>query len=516
MRGILKVGLAVILLAACAEPEKPKAEHPASQGDPERARALISQADDATKSGDFDKARQLLKTAETYADVPARAEIDAQAEETDNAEAESMAEEIAALTKKRECKAAVTQAAEIVGKGGGAGKFLPAHVSKPIDKCIKKLAADEESLVEARKLVDDEETQKALTPKVFKALQKEVLEAATQAIDGRIQPLVEKGDFAAASAAVEEMVKSGLAHDEDRDRVLEKLREDISSAVDELVEKASEPPKRGDKVDPAKAALAKIEVLIQAGWPDAKARPKSLAKKLGAVSFAIACRELRCNIGAVKKRWTLGTTGVHPVGDPNSAANKSAASAGATIKTGVAVWELATGGGMSLVAVQEPAKDEEGGLDNAARAAAALGWVASKDLRDVDTSEMLPPGDQLVGSRVWGPLREGDKNWELGRVVSVKGATAKVRRLADRVEVDVARLRLRFGVAKQGTKVLGFCSKPGTLEPALIDSVKDVQSELMDPQVTLSCLDADGKALGVLKEGQLGSVRMPPDWAPAH
>ncbi len=509
MRGILKVGLAVVALAACAEPQKPKPEHAGAQGDPARAHELVGQADDATKNGDFEKARQLLKKAEAYADVQVRAEIDAQSEETDNAEAESLAEEIAALSKKHDCKGAVEQAAELVAKGGGAAKFLPSHATKPIAHCIKKLASGDETLVEARKLVDDENTAKALTPKAFKTLHQEVVEAAGQAIEARLQPLLEKHDFAGVSAALNEMLGSGLAHDEDRDKALEKMRQEITGAVDELIASASEPPKRGDKGDAAKAALKQVDVLVAVGWPDAKSRPEALAKKRGGLAFALACRELHCNAGAAKKRWTLGSTSMYPVSDPNNKASSAAA-----IKTGVAVWELATGSGMSLVTTDDPAS--VGDLDNATRAAIASAWVASKDLRDVDTSEMLPPGDQLVGTRVWGPLREGDKNWELGRVVSIKGATAKVRRLSDRVEVDVARLRLRFGVTKKGTKVMGFCTKPGTLEPALIDSVKDVQSELMDPQVTLSCLDADGKPIEGLKEGQLGSVRMPPDWAPGR
>src|SRR5437868_6842807 len=109
MRGIVLVGLCALAVAACAEPEKPKAEHPASQGDPAQAHTLVGQADDATKTGDFDKARQLLKRAEEYADVPGRAEIDAQSEATDDAEAESLSEDIKAVAKKGDCKAAVAQ-----------------------------------------------------------------------------------------------------------------------------------------------------------------------------------------------------------------------------------------------------------------------------------------------------------------------------------------------------------------------------------------------------------------------
>ncbi len=502
MRHFLTLGLVGIALGAavagCEEAEKPKAHHPVSHGDPSMARTLIGQADDATKAGDFDKARKLLKQAEGYADVPTRAEIDAQQDATNEAEADALSEDVKAQAKEGRCKKALTSAHELLGKSEGVAKFVPIKVSKAIAKCLKELTAEEETLTKARTLLDAENTAKVLTPKALKALRDEVVAAVEQYLDKELGPLLAKRDFVAAAAKLAELTKSGLIHDDEREARMDKVREEIAKAVGEIVEKAASAKKGGEE------ELARIDALLTAGWPDAKSRPENLDKKRVELAFALACRTLRCKTDAIKKRWTYGHTPARPVGDPKATAG------GVELKSGTAVWELATGGGYALVATSDP-----GTVDGTARAVPAVGWVAGKDLRDGDTSEMLPPGESLVGTRVWGPLREGEKQLELGTVVSAKGPTVKVRRLADRVEIEIVRARLHFAVTKQGTKVMGFCNKPDALEPALIDSLKDVHSELMDPTVTLSCLDQDGKVLGVLKEGQLGSLRMPPAWIPA-
>jgi hypothetical protein len=497
MRKSIATVLAVVALAACTEPTKPKAKEPTSHGDPRLARTLIGQADDATKAGDFEKARKLLKRAEGYADVPARAEIDAQQDATDDAEAESLSEDVKATAKKGECKAAVDAAMEIVGRSAGVAKFLPIHVGKSISKCIKRLL-EAEDVAQARNLVDSDAAAKVMQPKVLKPLRKEVLEQVEQAIDKQMAPLLEKRDFKAAASTLDELTKTGLVTEAERGKVLDKIREAISAEVGATVERASSAKKGGDE------ELKHIDVLLAAGWPEEKERPAELKKKRVQLALVLACRAVKCKTDAVRQRWAFGAPGVFPIADPKAAKSES------NLKSGVAVWELATGGGLSLFAATDPGQLE--GL--ATRADVAVGWIPSKDLRDVDTSEMLPPGDALVGTRVWGPLRDAEKNYELGTVVSVKGGNCSVRRMADRTELEIARAKLRFGLTKQGTKVMGFCTKTDALEPSLIDSIKDVQSELHDPQVTLSCLDGDGKVLGVLKEGQLGSLRIPPDWLP--
>jgi hypothetical protein len=490
------VAMAVWLaLGGCADPDKPKAKAPTLEGDPRMARSLIGQADDATQAGDFAAARKLLAQAERYADVPTRAEIDSQHDATDNAEAEWLSEEVKATAKQGKCKAAIEATHEVVAQGQGVAKYLPAHVSNSIGKCLTKLSEEADSLVTARGLIDDAMTKRVLVPKRFKVLRKQIQEQVEQTVDAEVAPALEQRDFAAATNALDEFVKAGLLREDERERALEKVREAITLAIDEVVLGAS---KAGAGAD----ALGRVDALLAAGWPDESKRPEALRPKRLELSLSVACRALKCQFDPVKLRFSYGKLVARPVGDPKASGDAL------VIPSGTAVWEIATGGGMSLVGTQEP-----GDLSTqAARAAAAFGWVGSKDLRDRDTSELLPPGESLVGVRVWGPLRDQEKNFELGTVLSVVGMRCKVRRLADRVEVDIARAKLRFGVTKHGTKVLGLCSKPDALAPSLIESVKDVQSEQLDPQVTLSCLDEQGKPLGVLKDGVLGSLRMPPEW----
>jgi len=214
---------------------------------------------------------------------------------------------------------------------------------------------------------------------------------------------------------------------------------------------------------------------------------------------------VRCQASAPKAVWVYGNAKLRPVNDPRGEPRAEA------LAHGTKAWQIAVATGWALLALKDP-----GQLDGLAeRAAPAAGWVKDNALKGEDTTEWLPPGDAMVGTRVWAPLRKGDKNYELGHVVSVKGGRVTIRRLTDREEVVVSQGQVHFGLVKKGTKVLGFCTKFTKLEPALVESVKLTKYEQQgDPLVTLRCLDADGKPTDKTKEGQLASVRVDPNWLP--
>jgi len=151
----------------------------------------------------------------------------------------------------------------------------------------------------------------------------------------------------------------------------------------------------------------------------------------------------------------------------------------------------------------------------AARTKPAAGWVPAKDLNPEDTTECLPPGDSLVGTRVWAPLREKDPLFEIGTVIAIEHGKVKVRRMSDRTEVAIARGKLYFGTVRPGTKILAMCG--GSLKPkdAVIESVREPKFEAQgDPVVKLTCLDDSGKPTEDKRDDQMGSIRTKSEWLP--
>jgi hypothetical protein len=279
----------------------------------------------------------------------------------------------------------------------------------------------------------------------------------------------------------------------------------------------SEKKDKGDKGASAKAAKDEDDddddEAPKAGTPAGKPAPPekgipaTLVRQRQEVAFAVACGAVRCKLESPTKRWTFGDVALHPVADPKGATS------GSKVRSGTPVWLLASATGLALVTLREPAGLGEGA---GPRAHAAAGWAPAKTLRADDTSETMPPGESLLGTVVWGPLREGQALFELGAVVKLgKGGQVTVRRLADRQEIALPRTKLRFGVTKPGTKVMGACADATKLDPSLIEEVRWPQYEqLGDPVVRLNCLNAEGKPTGAVKEGQLASVRMDPAWLP--
>jgi hypothetical protein len=103
---------------------------------------------------------------------------------------------------------------------------------------------------------------------------------------------------------------------------------------------------------------------------------------------------------------------------------------------------------------------------------------------------------------VWGPLRQGDANWELGVVMDVQGHDITVQRLADGQNVKLPRTKLRSGRLSPGTRVITFCIAKD--QPAVV-----VEVPLAGRSAKLKC---DG---GQEKEEDLASLRSKPEILPA-
>ena len=160
------------------------------------------------------------------------------------------------------------------------------------------------------------------------------------------------------------------------------------------------------------------------------------------------------------------------------------------------------------------AKKDPGKIDGIPpRVRVAQGWVKASALKNGDTGSWLPPGDAIIGTRVWGPLRKGQTTFELGKIIKTKGTDVAVERMADRTIITIARSKIRFGTISKGTKVLAMCDK-SKLTPSEAVIEKVTKPKLGgDPVVTVGCLDAAGNP-AASRDEQLGALRSKPAWLP--
>ena len=491
--------MAVLLLVACGDKggEKPKTPS-SSRVDVRKARELIIEADEARERGEFDGARALLSTAEPLADVTVREEIRVSRELVDEVQGKAFAEDIVNAAEDARCDEAIADTVTVVKISEGLALFVRRFTSESIADCIDD-EIDEGELAKVRKRLEADDTALSLEPKFLKKLKKKLRKRVAKKMKKALDKPYEKGDWSAVLEKTAELVDDGIAGDDEKAKVLDNVREAITEEIGELHEGAI-----GASTG-AESALKTIDELVALAWQD-KA-PKKIAKKRKELAFWIACASVRCKASEPREVWTYGRVGLRNVQNPRGDASEEMA------EHGTQMWEIANAPGWVLVSLKHP-----GDLDGiAARAVPAAGWFKDSEVKREDTSEWLPPGDSLMGARVWGPLRKGDKNFELGTVIKLAGGKVTVRRMADRGEIELSRGKLHFGLVKKGTKVLGYCRSFTKLEPSLVHAAKltNLQHDA-DPLVTLACLDEDGARTGAIKEGQLGSVRIDPAWLPAR
>jgi hypothetical protein len=379
------------------------------------------------------------------------------------------------------------------------------------------------------------DTKKAIDPKRRAALAKQLEAAIMEALDARVAEPTNARDWPKVTAALHAAVKSGEAGTEHREKLLASVRQGISEDIEKIVGESFGQPKG------AKEALARVDTLLAAGFwkprpvaadksvdpetarlmrllePKTETKPaetkagdeptqvlpEKLDKARRELAFWVGCDALKCKGTDPAQQWTYGHAPLHSPLAPKESTNQK-------INTGKPVWRIAEGGGLTLVALKDP-----GALpDLKARAHAGVGWVPSNALKAQDTSEWLPPGDSLVGTRVWAPLRENATDLELGKVIGIDGPNVQVQRLADQNVMLVARNRLHFGLAKKGTKVLALCGTT-SMQPAVIEKVIEPKHEsLGDPRAVLRCLDDKGNPGSKTREDPLGAVRTKREWLP--
>jgi hypothetical protein len=502
MRGLL---LATVLLVACGPPPKPLLSDkppPDPQADEDKgvdvpkARALLERAEEAMKKGDRESMERLCTQAEPYANDAIREEIRQLFQRADQKVAEKFLPPLVKMAKEGQCQKAAEEVVRIGGehKGTAVIRFIKDGTSKAVLECLLKQLEVDVSV--ARDLAEVEAFQKALNPDDFEQWDSKLDEATVGALVAGLGDTVQKRDWKKVVAQLGEMVARKEAGPHEIARVMKVVRTGINEDIEAKIQKGL-----GNKVG-AQQLLKDVDALMAIGGWDAQKEdppPEQLVTRRAQVSFWAQCAALDCTLSAPVVNWAYGMVEVHSPFDVRSEVTTR-------VKHGRQIWRIADAKGFALIADHDPGAIE--GVDS--RVVHAMGWASLANLSGADTNERLPPGEALVGTRVWGGFR--DKNqWELGVVREAKGEQLTVERIADAKMVSARRADIRFGTLKVGTKVNAMCVHPIKMEQAEVLEVVPVMGS--EPHVKLQCVDEKG-AKTVEREVLIGSLRTQPAWLP--
>ncbi len=506
--------LPTLVLVSCGPPPRPSVGHdspPAKTATPEdpnvdvkKARAYILKARAVLEEDKHLAApRQILAQAEPFANDTVREEIRRLRQHIDSLEADREIPAVLSLAKSGQCIDAANKVAAIAKRRRGSvvPRFVRDKTSKQTLDCL--LGALDIDVSIGRELADSLALKKALAPDHFQQLQSKVADATVGTIIKQLDEPLQKRRWAKVVKQLDELVARMVAGKLDVRKVMSLVRAGVSEDIEKKV---------ADKLANSSgvgAALREVDKLIEAArWKTSSVHkgeqlPAAIVTRRRQLAFWALCTSLGCKQVSARQSWAYGHAEVRPLLDTKGKPL-------ATIKHAGVAWRIAESSGWVLVAQKDPGAVE----GPEALLAAAQGWVLSARLRKKDTAEMLPPGDAIVGTRVWGPLRKGQSTWELGRVTAVKKGQLEIERLADRQKVTLARGKVRFGTIRPDTKVLANCSRGLVTSPAMIDKV--VGGGRGDPVAKLSCLDDKGERNAVKRQAQLGSLRTRPSWLPSR
>jgi hypothetical protein len=503
--GHLAAALAIsFLTAACSPPppaKKPEsAEDRAEKTKIDKAKKLMEKANEAYDDKDYDGARKFLQEAEDLGVESLSFQISEQREKVDKKHAKLWANEVDPELKEGDCAGAFKELAEPMRDL--ASEVFTKEVRRLLgDKALACVQAkvDEATtggkFAAARALVGSPDTKTVLGAAAQKKLVVEVETTIAEALRAQLDEPLKAKRWADALAKVDDAQKKGDASEETVASLLAAVRDAMKPEVTGLAVRgvgAADAPKTLEEVDRL-IKLARWEPLT--GEAAAVAKDKAVPEEVGKKRQALAVwvEALRLKFKPDKKptkRWSYGKAAVLP-------AQKSDAPSKRDLAPATEVWVLGLAGKLALVTDADVS-----GQPLAAQLEKTLGWVPLDRLATANTIDWIPPDDQLVGARVWAPLRAPEPNLELGVVSALKGQDVTVKRIADDKEVVVKKATLRTGRLAPGTKVVAFCQAK--------TQVVTIEEVLPDQRtVRLVC---DG---GLRKDEVLPSLRARPEDMPA-
>jgi hypothetical protein len=407
----------------------------------------------------YSEARTLLDEA-TKLNVEALSfDIAALVEKVDKKMAKLWANEVEDSLKAKDCEGAFEELAKQIAELGSEAftRELRAAVSAEGAKCIDAVVSErvgDKKFADARKLVSAPSTEAVMGAAAMKKVRAETDALVIAGIQAIVAPDVKAKRWAEARKKLDEAVTKGDASEAYVSELEKPLREGIATEIGSLADNgvgSTRAPGNLAQIDELmKVARWELMATVEGSELSPKALPAPLAKKRQMLSIWVEAQKLRIKPNKrAEKRWVHGKLAVSP-------ADKSDAPSKRDLTNGTTVWVLGVAKDKALVSDSEPAS---GTL--VAMLEVATGWVPVGLLANADTTDWVLPLDQLVGSRVWGPLRPPEKELELGTVASVTGTEVTVKRAADDEPVKVQRSALRGGRLAPGTKVLTFCTAKG-------------------------------------------------------
>ncbi|MDC3957994.1 hypothetical protein [Polyangium jinanense] len=455
------------------EPAKPpeSAEERAEKSKIENAKKLIEKADEAYNAKDFDEARKLLGQAKDLNVESLSFQITEQLEKVDKRHAKLWANEVEPSLKDGDCKGAF---GEIAGpmrdlESDVFVRELRRLIGAQALACVQSRideATTAGKYAAARTLVASEDTKTVLGGAAQKKLVTEVDTTIFEAKKAELDEPLKAKRWADAIAKIDEAQKNGDIGDEGAKGLLGVVRAAITPEIAGMAARAvgqgREALKALEDVDKL-IKLARWEIVGPDMAPVAKDKtaPEVVAKKRQALAVWVEAQRVKMKPGKkAEKRWAHGKVAVLPAAKSDAPSKRDLAPA-------TEVWILGQTKDLALVTDVDPA-----GASLDVQLERAVGWAPLARLAPKNTTEWIPPDDQLVGTRVWAPLRQGEANLELGIVSAVKGQDVTVKRLADDKEIQVKRGTLRLGRLLPGAKLVAFCQAKTqivTLEEILPD-----------------------------------------------
>ena len=463
----------------------------------EYVQAQLQKAKDSLRAGHPRKARDEAEQARHAADPDELKVVLAFLGDVDRLESKGVAEEANALAAGKKCREAMDTLAEGVKRAGRSTAFLEAArkaTEKSLVGCVRTdldEAIARKDFASARGVIESPSAVVALGEATWKGLDRKLHDAMVGSLLSRTEKDVSAGRYDAAVATIAAALEAGDIGPDERDGTIESLRGIAEPRELDAVRAAI-----GSATHP-EAVLAHLDATAKAlSWTVSP----ELATSRHALAIWIEARRLGASLGRAEARYTYGATAVHP-------SDASRDDAKATWPSAKKVWVLAHSGSMALV--RDRAPDADATVED--RLLTADGWVRADQLMAGDTADWLLPGAELVGQRVFGPLRKGDKLYYLGVVTAADGGDASVKRLADDEIVKLPRSSLRSGRMPAGTRVMTACSSPLKLEPAKVE--REVPQPRGLPLVHVVC-EATVADMPIQKDEVPGAIGTMPSWLP--
>ncbi len=483
---------------ACGPPPPPKkvesAEDRAEKDKFLKAKKLIEKADVAYGDKDFDKARKLLREANEMGIESLVFDIKEQTEKVDKRHAKLWANEIKDVLGEGDCKGAFKQLAAPMQdlESDVFNREVRHLIGGDLLKCLQvKIDASisDGKFAEARTLAMHADTKIVLGAPAHKKVVATVEETILEQLKTGIAEPIRSKRWTDAMSAAEEAVKKGDTNVDGGKVLLAMVREAIAPEIAALAQ-------RNITQRDAAKALVEVDQLIKlVKWdPEGAAKetspPETVLKKRGALTTWIEAQRLRFKPEKKpEKRFTHGKVGILPAAKTDAPSKRDLVPA-------TPVWIIGQAKGLALVTEVDPGKAPLEDLFEK-----ALGWAPMTRLSPKNTTDWLPPDDQLAGLRVWAPLRADEPNLELGYVVSSKGQDVVVKRVADDKEITVKKSVLRLGRITPGMRILANCQ--AKMQITLVE-------ELMLDQRTVK-LVCEG---GLRKDEVLPGLRVRPEDLP--